>query len=210
MQETWVQSLAWEDPLEKQTAIHSRILGNSYSLRDSGLENSMNCIVHGVAKSWTQLSYLFTFTFYLSTNIAHKCCAIWIHTSLVMKRKGIISVDPKQIRLLCISPGKRFIPGSAGVCNLGSAITWTTTQASAAPPKERILLRRKGRWEGCRKQNPWVFFGWVLARKEDWSSHQPLLDSQGVRVPPVSIPGLFNCGFFLHSPQSTVELKFKN
>ena len=123
MQETWVQSLAWEDPLEKQTAIHSRILGNSYSLRDSGLENSMNCIVHGVAKSWTQLSYLFTFTFYLSTNIAHKCCAIWIHTSLVMKRKGIISVDPKQIRLLCISPGKRFIPGSAGVCNLGSAIT---------------------------------------------------------------------------------------
>ena len=27
MQETWVQSLSWEDPLEKGKAIHSRILG---------------------------------------------------------------------------------------------------------------------------------------------------------------------------------------
>ena len=27
--------------------------GNSYSLQYSGLENSMDCIVHGVAKSWT-------------------------------------------------------------------------------------------------------------------------------------------------------------
>ena len=29
--------------------------GNSYPLRYSGLENSMNCIVHRVAKNWTQL-----------------------------------------------------------------------------------------------------------------------------------------------------------
>ena len=26
--------------------------GNGYSLQYSGLENSMNCIVHGVTKSW--------------------------------------------------------------------------------------------------------------------------------------------------------------
>ena len=38
MQETWVQTLGWEDPLEKRT---------------SGLENSMDSIVHGVAKSRT-------------------------------------------------------------------------------------------------------------------------------------------------------------
>ena len=31
MQETWVQSLSWEDPLEKETATHY-----------SGLENSMD------------------------------------------------------------------------------------------------------------------------------------------------------------------------
>ena len=30
--------------------------GNSYPLQYSGLENSMDCIVHGVAKSQTRLS----------------------------------------------------------------------------------------------------------------------------------------------------------
>ena len=30
--------------------------GNGYSLQYSGLENSMDCIVHGVAKSRTRLS----------------------------------------------------------------------------------------------------------------------------------------------------------
>ena len=30
--------------------------GKSYLLHYLGLENSMDCIVHGVAKSWTQLS----------------------------------------------------------------------------------------------------------------------------------------------------------
>ena len=29
--------------------------GNSYPFQYSGLENSMDCIVHGVSKSWTQL-----------------------------------------------------------------------------------------------------------------------------------------------------------
>ena len=47
VRETWAQSLGWEDPLGK---------GNSYPLQCSGLENSMNCIVHGVAKSQTRLS----------------------------------------------------------------------------------------------------------------------------------------------------------
>ena len=44
MLETWVRSLGWEDPLEK---------GKATRLQYSGLENSMDCIVHGVAKSWT-------------------------------------------------------------------------------------------------------------------------------------------------------------
>ena len=30
--------------------------GKGYPLQYSGLENSMDCVVHGVAKSWTQLS----------------------------------------------------------------------------------------------------------------------------------------------------------
>ena len=44
MQETWVHSLGWEVPLEE---------GKGYPLQYSGLENSMDCIVHGVAKSQT-------------------------------------------------------------------------------------------------------------------------------------------------------------
>ena len=52
MQETWVQSLGWEDPLEK---------GMGYPLQYFCLENSMDrgawqAIVHGVAKRRTQLS----------------------------------------------------------------------------------------------------------------------------------------------------------
>ena len=47
MQETWVRSLAWEDPLEK---------GKGYPLQYSCLENSMDYTVHGVTKSWTRQS----------------------------------------------------------------------------------------------------------------------------------------------------------
>ena len=43
MWETWVRSLGWEDCLEKRKAT---------PLQCSRLENSMDCIVHGVAKSW--------------------------------------------------------------------------------------------------------------------------------------------------------------
>ena len=67
-QETWVQSLGWEDPLEKATATHSSVLawripwiqsipgeGNGYQLQCSGLENPMDT-VHGVTKSQAQPS----------------------------------------------------------------------------------------------------------------------------------------------------------
>ena len=86
MQETPVQSLGWEDLLEKGEATHSSILelpcdsaskesacnagdlglipglarfpgeGKGYPLQYSGLENSMDCIVHGVVKSRTRLN----------------------------------------------------------------------------------------------------------------------------------------------------------
>ena len=54
MQESWVLSLGWEDsPGERK----------SYPLQYSGLENSMDSIVHGVTKSQTGLS---DFHFHLS------------------------------------------------------------------------------------------------------------------------------------------------
>ena len=36
--------------------------GRGYPLQCSGLENSMDCIVHGVAKSWTRLSNFHSLT----------------------------------------------------------------------------------------------------------------------------------------------------
>ena len=48
MWETWVPSLGWEDPLEKGRATHP--------LQYSGLENSMDCVVHGVTKRTERLS----------------------------------------------------------------------------------------------------------------------------------------------------------
>ena len=55
MRESWVRSLDWDNPLEK----------GSYPLQYSGLENSMDCTVHEVAKSWARLSgfHFQTFTF---------------------------------------------------------------------------------------------------------------------------------------------------
>ena len=48
VQETWIQSLGWEDPLEKGTATHSSIL--AWSSMDRG---AWRATVHGVAKSCT-------------------------------------------------------------------------------------------------------------------------------------------------------------
>ena len=53
--EAWVRSLGWEEPLEK---------GTGYPvLENSGLENSMDCIVHGVPKSGWQLFKIYPYLF---------------------------------------------------------------------------------------------------------------------------------------------------
>ena len=52
MQETWVRSLGWEDPLEKEMATHSSILAWEIPRTEEpvGLQSM------GVTKSWTGLS----------------------------------------------------------------------------------------------------------------------------------------------------------
>ena len=52
MQETWVQYLGWEDPLEAGMATHSSILAWRIPI-DRG---AWWAIHHSVTKSWTQLS----------------------------------------------------------------------------------------------------------------------------------------------------------
>ena len=52
VRETQVQSLGWEDPLEKELATHSSIL----AWKIPQTEEPGGATVHGVAKSQTQLS----------------------------------------------------------------------------------------------------------------------------------------------------------
>ena len=60
--------------------------GKGYPLQYSGLENSMDCIVHGVAKSWTQLS-----DFHLhricSSMYIYKYIYLYIYINVVMKER---------------------------------------------------------------------------------------------------------------------------
>ena len=68
----------WEDPLEKGTAGHP--------LQHSGLENSTDCIAHGVAKSRTRLS-----TFHFHFTFSPQQFYFWVYTpqkteSRILKR----------------------------------------------------------------------------------------------------------------------------
>ena len=72
MWETWVWSLGWKNPL-KGKATHSSILG---------LQNSMDCIVHGVAKTQTWLSNFHFILFSLSSlNMSFLVCKIFAEKS---------------------------------------------------------------------------------------------------------------------------------
>ena len=63
MQENWVHSLGWEDPLEKEMATHSSIL----AWRISWTEEP-DRLIYGVAKSQTRLSD-FTFNLNVRTSL---------------------------------------------------------------------------------------------------------------------------------------------
>ena len=52
MQETWVPSLGWEDPLEEGMATHSSIIAWRIPMD----KRAWQATVHGVAKSQTGLS----------------------------------------------------------------------------------------------------------------------------------------------------------
>ena len=55
-QESWVQFLGQEDPLEKETATHSRMGMKNPCLKNPMGRGAWWAIVHGVTKSQTWLS----------------------------------------------------------------------------------------------------------------------------------------------------------
>ena len=63
MRETQVRSLGWEDPLEKEMAIHSKTIAWKIPRTED--------IAHRVAKSWTQLSDFTSLHFTITNILAH-------------------------------------------------------------------------------------------------------------------------------------------
>ena len=86
MRETWILSLSWEDSPEE---------GNSYPLQYSDQENSIDCIIHGIAKSRTRLS---SFHFHWGSNeISYvmafcKLCAIQIKAWILLSSQVFICI----------------------------------------------------------------------------------------------------------------------
>ena len=82
--------------------------GKGYPLQCSGLENSMDCIVHGVSKSQTQMSS-FHFCRLLTSPI---CCPIKVHNILVF---GILSICNYQWSHWHCGEKKNTVEGQAGL-----------------------------------------------------------------------------------------------
>ena len=81
MQETQVQSLGWEDPLEKEMATHSSIL----AWRIPRTEESEWATIHQVAKSWTRLSDSTSLHFTYITLKYNLLPTLWLSFSLWVK-----------------------------------------------------------------------------------------------------------------------------
>ena len=81
MQETWVQSLGQEDPLEEEMATHSRILAWKipWTEEPGGLQSM------GSQRVGHDFTFTFTFTFYTIYNQGQQslvACCLWGRTEL--------------------------------------------------------------------------------------------------------------------------------
>ena len=78
MRETWVLSLGWEDPLEKEMATHCSILAGEFH----------DYTVHGVTKSWTRLNnFHFHIYIYIYINIKYEINIFIIYKHVLEGRK---------------------------------------------------------------------------------------------------------------------------
>ena len=115
MWETWGRSLGWEDRSPGE--------GKGYPLPYSGLENSMECIVHGVAKSQTQLSNLH-FTDTTSTHHARLSLPCLTESSQLLcwknhQLQGFFPPPYVACRTLVSQPGIEPVPPILGVLTTG-------------------------------------------------------------------------------------------
>ena len=81
MQQTWVQSLGWEDPLEKETATHSSILAwrIPWTEEPGGLQSTGSQRVGRDLATKQQLQYFVTAA--LENEYGRKKCSISVETA---------------------------------------------------------------------------------------------------------------------------------
>ena len=72
--------------------------GKGYPLQHSGLENSMDCIVHGVAKSWTQLN---GFHFLAQCVCVCVCVCARAHAYNNIKMQGPFVHPVEEVNICC-------------------------------------------------------------------------------------------------------------
>ena len=103
MQETRVQSLGWEDPLEESLTIHSSILVWRIHM-DRG---AWRATVHGVAKSWTWMSEWAQVCVYIyqsqSPNSSHPASPHHLHTYVLNACFPIPALQIAQVDPYCFS-----------------------------------------------------------------------------------------------------------
>ena len=104
-QETQVQSLGWEDPLEKEMATHSSILAWKIPWTE---EPGRLQSVHGVAKSQTRLSN-FTFIFMIQVLCIKE--EIRLSTFVLGKKDKYQIRSVAQLCLTLCDPMNRSTPG---------------------------------------------------------------------------------------------------
>ena len=93
VQDTWVLSLSWEDPLEKEMATHSSILAWKIPWREEPGR------LHRLTKNWTRLSD-FTFTFHFLLELFH--VQILLHFCLVSQETVCVYVHVCMCVCVCV------------------------------------------------------------------------------------------------------------
>ena len=74
--------------------------GKGYPLQHSGLENSMDCIVHGVANHWTQLSHFHLQCEYTQCKTSKYIYGTYRITKIVEKSAKMVKNLPCHFHLL--------------------------------------------------------------------------------------------------------------
>ena len=167
MWETWVQSLGWEDPLEKGKATHFGILASRIPWTS----------VHGVTKSWTQLS---NFHFqrkkgFLSISLENCVCererereslsvmSDFLQPLLTATHQAPLSMEFSRQEywsaLPFPSPGDLPDSGIEARSPTLQVDSWPLESPSSCPKPGHSSHLKPGHSSCLKPGSPWVFFG---------------------------------------------------